>query len=570
MTAVSLMNQKKVPPPLVALKARVRRGMIWVGVLSAMLNMLLLSGSIYMMLVYDMVLPSRSIPTLMGLLLMVTLAYCYQGFLEIIRARIFMHLASSLEIELSAFIHRLVGQTARAAPGRDAVQPVRDLEQIRSFLSGAGPMALMDLPWMLFFIIVLFLLHPWLGATVLAGAIVLIGLTALTNFFAAAKTLQMTRVNNARTRIADTTRRHAEALYVLGMEGRIRDMWTKVSVQYLHTNQSVTSITANLSTVSKMVRLLLQSLVLTVGALLVMSGRASGGVIFASSILSARAFGPVELVIGNWRGLVAARDSWRRLEEALPALMVTRELLSLRPPRRALSVEDLSLCPAGSDQRTVFNASFLVLAGEAVAVLGPSGCGKSTLVRGLVGVLPAVTGSVRLDGAALNQWDSEEIGQHIGYVPQNVELLTGTVAQNIARFEPDAPADLVIDAARQAGVHDLILHLPEGYETQVGNDGSRLSAGQRQRIALARALYRDPFLLVLDEPNSNLDLTGEEALSNAVSSARARGAIVIIVAHRPSILGAVDVVLLMHDGRIKAYGPKERLVPHLLPPITVS
>ncbi|WP_150290567.1 type I secretion system permease/ATPase [Sphingobium estronivorans] len=553
------------PSPLAGIKTRLRRGMIWVGVLSAVLNILLLSGSLYMMMVYDMVLPGRSVPTLLGLLLMVIVAYSFQGFFEALRARIFMHLAASMEVDLSERIHRLVGAIARRSPGRDPLQPVRDLDQIRSFLASAGPMALMDLPWMVFFIIVLFLLHPYLGVTVLLGAVVLVALTAITNKLTAAQTVRMTKIGNIRTRMADTSRRHAEALYVMGMESRIRTAWTTISNQYLGAHERVSNVVSTMSTISKMVRLLLQSLVLTVGALLVMNGYASGGVIFASSILSARAFGPVELVIGNWRTLVSARDSWKRLEESLPQLGLERPLMPLRAPHRALSVEDLTLSPAGSDERTVFNVSFLAQAGEAIAVLGPSGCGKSTLVRGLVGILPAVTGSVRLDGATFDQWDSDDLGRHIGYVPQNVELLTGTVAENIARFEPDAPADLVIEAARQAGVHDLILHLPEGYDTQVGTDGARLSAGQRQRIALARALYRDPFLLVLDEPNSNLDAPGEEALCDAVAMAKTRGAVVIVVAHRPSILQAVDIVLLMRNGRAQAFGPKERLVPHLLP-----
>lgn len=553
---------------LAEIKARLRRGMIWVGLLSAVLNILLLSGSIYMMLVYDMVLPSRSVPTLIGLLFMVTVAYSFQGFLEALRARIFMHLAASMEVDLTGRIHRLIGAIARSAPSREPLQSVRDLDQIRSFLASAGPMALMDLPWMLFFIIVLFLLHPYLGLTVLAGGLLLIVLTAITNRLTAAQTARMTKVGNVRTRMADTSRRHAEVIHVMGMESRMRDAWTRISDQYLIAHERVSNVVSTMSTISKMVRLLLQSLVLTVGALLVMNGDASGGVIFASSILSARALGPVELVIGNWRGLVAARDSWTRLQESLSLIDQDRTVLALRPPRRALSVEDLSLNPAGSNERTVFNLSFLVQAGEAIAVLGPSGCGKSTLVRGIVGILPAAAGSVRLDGATFDQWDNDELGRFIGYVPQNVELLSGTVAENIARFEPDAPADLIVEAARQAGVHDFILHLPDGYHTQVGPDGSRLSAGQRQRIALARALYREPFLLVLDEPNSNLDTMGEEALCDAVAVAKARGAIVIVVAHRPSILQAVDMVLLMKNGRAHAYGPKERLVPHLLPSAT--
>lgn len=549
---------------LVAVLARSRGAMVSIFLMSAVLNVLLLGGSIYMMLVYDMVLPSRSVPTLIGLLAMVTVAYIFQGLIDVVRGRLLLHMSATVDMALGARIHSLVGFLSRTRPGRDPLLPIRDLDQVRAFLSGAGPMSIVDLPWMFFFIIILFLLHPLLGLTVLIGAVILLILTFMTDRMSGALSQRVTRFGSTRGQVAEVSRRHADVLFVMGMEKRMQTAWTTVSSHYLAAQEKLSGISSTMGGISKMFRLLLQSVVLTVGALLVMSGKASGGVIFASSILSARALAPVETVIANWRNFIAARQSWARLKELLNGLPDTAPHQTLPAPRRALSVEDLTLRPVGSTDATVHNVSFLAQAGEAIAVLGPSGCGKSTLVRGIVGILEPATGSVRLDGASIQHWSPENLGPHIGYLPQNVELLGGTIAENIARFEPDAPSDLVIAAARLAGVHDLILHLPEGYNTQVGNDGARLSAGQRQRIALARALYRDPFLLVLDEPNSNLDAPGEEALADAVRHACGRGAVVVLVAHRPSILSAVDLVLLMKDGHAHAFGRKERLVPHLL------
>jgi len=549
---------------LASVLARSRRAFGGIAAISAVLNVLLLGGSIYMMLVYDMVMPSRSVPTLMSLLVMVTVVYVFQGLLDLIRSRLLLHVSATVDQDLGGRVHRLIGYLARVLPARDALQPMRDLDQVRGFLSGSGPTALVDLPWMFFFIAVLFLLHPYIGLTVLAGGLVLIGLTFLTDRLSAEPISRLGSLGSARHMVADGTRRHAEVVRALGMEGRVGEAWAHVSNQYLAAQERMSSVTGTLSGISKIFRLLLQSVVLTVGAMLVMEGRASGGVIFASSILSSRALAPVELAIANWRGFTSARQSWARLKDMLRRMPAEAPEQALPPPSRDLQVEGLSLAPAGSDRLTVEGVSFRALAGEAVAVLGPSGCGKSTLVRGLVGALPARAGQVRLDGATLDQWAPEALGPHLGYLPQNVELLAGTVAQNIARFEADAPPNLVIAAARLAGVHDLILHLSDGYSTPVGNDGMSLSGGQRQRIALARALYRDPFLLVLDEPNSNLDGQGEQALVEAIRHATGRGAIVVVVAHRPSVLEAVDLVLLMQDGRARSYGPKEKLVPELL------
>lgn len=542
-----------------------RRAMIATFVLSAALNVLLLSGSLYMMMVYDMVLPSRSVPTLVGLAVLVLIAYIFQGVLEFIRSRVLLHFSAAVDIDLNSDVHALICLLSRTQADMDSLQPMRDLDQLRQFLAGPGPSALVDLPWMLFFIVILFLLHPYLGLTVLVGGAILIFLTYLTERLTAEKNKRLLILAGARQQVADVSRRHAEVLTALGMQGRVAERWRRSSGQFLAAQERLNYIANSLSNLTKILRMVLQSGVLTVGALLVLEDQASGGVIFASSILSSRALAPVEAAIANWRGFVGARQGWARLKALILAMPPTTTGDILAPPERTLAVENVSLGPPGTQRLTVQGVSFGLSAGQAVAILGPSGCGKSTLVRALAGIWPLAAGAVRLDGADLAQWPPDTLGRHIGYLPQNVELIAGTVAENIARFDPAAKSEDIIAAARLAGVHDLILHLPEGYNSQVGADGRALSGGQRQRIGLARALYGNPFLIVLDEPNSNLDASGEEALASALADVRARGAIVVAVAHRPSLLQSVDLVLLMREGRAVAFGPKEKLIGNLLP-----
>ncbi len=541
--------------------AQARGAFMGVAILSAVLNILMLGGSIFMMLVYDTVLPSRSIPTLTGLLIMVIVVYLFQGVLDVIRGRVLSQVGASVDRGLGARIHQLIGKMAlRVRMPGDGLQPVRDLDNIRVFLSSNGPAALIDLPWMFFFILVLFLLHYWLGITVFAGALVLVALTFLTERATREPSKGVTALTAQRQSMAEAARRHAEVFQAMGMGHRMTRNWIRISDQNLAAQQKLTNVGSTLGGSSKILRMLLQSLVLAVGALLVIDNQATGGIIFASSILAARALAPVEVAIANWRGFVAARQSWARLQQFLKELPEREEPQQLPPPASTLSVEALSLAPPGATRLTVDGVTFLARAGESIAVIGPSGSGKSTLVRGITGIWRPVRGSVRLDGAALEQWSSESLGRHIGYLPQNVELLEGTVAQNIARFEPDASSEKIIAAAKLAGVHDLIVRLPDGYQSEVGADGSALSAGQRQRIALARALYGDPFLIVLDEPNSNLDAEGEGALAQAVDAARGRGAVVVLVAHRQSILSVVNNILYMRDGRALAYGPRDEVM----------
>lgn len=546
---------------------RYRSALVAVAVLSALLNVLVLAGSFYLMMIYDSVLPSHSIPTLVGLFALVTIAYAFQGLFEHGRGKLLASVGSQLERQLSHRVQRAMADLSRlgARSSGDGLGPMRDLDQVRSFLTGTGPATLLDLPWVGFFLIVLGLLHYWLGLFALAGALVLVALTVVTHRIGLEPTRDLARLTAERSGQAEATLRHVEVLTVLGMRGAMERRWDRINQGYLAAQDRLSSSAGKLGSFSKVFRLFLQSAILSVGAVLVIDGKASGGVIFASSLLFGRALAPVDMAIGNWRGFTATRASWARLNELLrsvPAASTGNVTLPL--PSAELRVEGLQAVPPGHPVAAVSNVSFSLEAGSVLGVIGPSGAGKSSLVRTLVGAWPPRRGHVRLDGAALDQWPAERLGQAIGYLPQTVELFDGTIAENIARFAASADSDAVIAAARLAGVHDLIVRMPMGYDTPIGRDGSWLSAGQRQRIGLARALYGNPFLLVLDEPNSNLDQEGEVALEAAIAAARQRGCIVIVVAHRPAILAQATHIILLRGGRMEGFGQRDEVLAPLL------
>ena len=432
------------------------------------------------------------------------------------------------------------------------------------YLSGLGPVALFDLPWIPLYLAICFAFHPLIGLAALGGAIVLIVLTLLTEMLMRAPTKAATDAAVVRNGLAEASRRNAEALIAMGMASRIAEHWNEANRQYMHSQREASDLGGGLGAISKVLRMMLQSGVLAVGAYLVIHQEASAGIIIAGSILSARALAPVDLAIANWKGFVAARQSWQRLNKLLTALPAQPAPMKLQTPIHRLTVEGVSASPPGVQKIVVQDISFELDAGQGLGVIGPSGSGKSSLVRLLVGVWRPVRGTVRLDGAALDQWAPDALGRHVGYLPQDVELMAGTVAQNISRFERDADTEAVIAAAKAVGVHDLIVHLPAGYDTPIGEQGSALSAGQAQRIALARAVYRDPFLVVLDEPNSNLDSEGEEALTRAILGVRERMGIVIVVAHRPSAIAGVDRLLMMSQGKAQAIGPKDEVLSRVL------
>ena len=535
------------------------------AVISGMSNVLMLTGAMFMLEIYDRVLPSRSMPTLVGLLILVAALFAALGVLDAIRGRILVRIGGALDETLSGRVYdTLVRLPLRTGARNDGTQPLRDLDSIRSYLSGLGPVALFDLPWIPLYLAICFAFHPLIGLAALGGAIVLIVLTLLTEMLMRAPTKAATEAAVVRNGLAESSRRNAEALIAMGMASRIAEQWNEANRRYMHSQREASDLGGGLGAISKVLRMMLQSGVLAVGAYLVIHQEASAGIIIAGSILSARALAPVDLAIANWKGFVAARQSWQRLNKLLTALPAQPAPMKLQTPIHRLTVEGVSASPPGVQKIVVQDIGFELDAGQGLGVIGPSGSGKSSLVRLLVGVWRPVRGTVRLDGAALDQWAPDALGRHVGYLPQDVELMAGTVAQNISRFERDADTEAVIAAAKAVGVHDLIVHLPAGYDTPIGEQGSALSAGQAQRIALARAVYRDPFLVVLDEPNSNLDSEGEEALTRAILGVRERMGIVIVVAHRPSAIAGVDRLLMMSQGKAQAIGPKDEVLSRVL------
>ncbi|MER9655079.1 type I secretion system permease/ATPase [Mesorhizobium sp. M0152] len=543
-----------------------RSAFLAIALFSGVLNVLMLSSSIYMLEIYDRVLPSRSMPTLIGLSLLVAILYAGQGVLDFIRGRILVRVGGALDEALGARVYSSVLRLPlKIGRNGDSMQPVRDLDSVRTFLSGTGPTALFDLPWLPLYLAIIFMFHMVLGLTALAGAIVLVLLTVFAERLTRKPVTSGTQTGIIRNGLTTTGNRNAEVIAALGMGGRMARRWEDANRDYLAEQRSVSDIAGGFGAVSKVLRMLLQSAMLGVGAWLVIEQQATAGVIITASILSGRALAPVDLVIANWKGFLTARQGWQRLTRILAALPPDAAPMAMPAPSSHVSMQAVSVAAPGTQRLLIQDAGFALEAGHAVGIIGQSGSGKSTLVRTLVGAWQPAAGRIRLDGADLDQWSPEDRGRFIGYLPQDVELFAGTVAENIARFEPHADPALIIAAARAAGAHELIVGFRDGYETQIGELGEAVSAGQRQRVALARALYRDPFLVVLDEPNSNLDAEGEQALFQAIFSVRQRGGIVVLVAHRPSALGTVDFILAMSQGRVQAFGPKDEILAKLFP-----
>jgi len=541
--------------------ASCRGAFLGIGLFSAVINVLALTGALFMLEIYDRVLPSRSFATLMGLSILAALLFSSQGFLDLIRGRVLVRIGASLDKALSRRLYGAIVRLPLKTGGRgDGLQPLRDLDTVRAFLSGLGPTALFDLPWIPLYLGIIFAFHTLLGVVALSGAVLLASLTLMTELLTRNPTRTATGFGMSRHGLAEASRRNAEVLVAMGMTGRMTDRWSEANEGYLSNQLSASDVTGGFGTVSRVVRVMLQSGVLAIGAYLVIYQQATAGIIIAGAILTARAFAPVDVAISHWKGFVAARQSWHRLAKLLSLFPEQTLPLQLPPPRKQLLVENVSVAPPGSARLVVQDVSFSLKSGQGLGIIGPSASGKSSLARMLVGVWPPTRGRIRLDGAALDQWLPEALGPHIGYLPQDVELFAGTVAQNIARFDPKADPKAIIAVAEAAGVHGLIVALGNGYETQIGEEGTSLSAGQQQRLALARALYGDPFLVVLDEPSSNLDADGEAALTQAILRVREQGGIVVVIAHRPSALAGVDCVLVMNQGRAQAFGPRDEVL----------
>jgi PrtD family type I secretion system ABC transporter len=550
--------------PLSAAFRSCRSALVSSALFSGVINILMLAAPLYMLQVYDRVLASGSVPTLVALTILVAGIFAFLGVFELIRSRI----AARIARHVGEQVHRplfaaILDHTVRRTPQSQA-QPLRDLDLIRHFLTGSGPATLFDLPWTPIYLGVLYLLHPYLGMFALAG-VALLACLALLNDLLTRRPLQRSgESSTAAHRVAEECRRNASAIRAMGMLSAMEQRWGAVHDRALADHQLASDRNGAVAAFAKTTRLFLQSAVLAMGAYLVIEQSITAGAIIAASILMTRAASPIEQGISQWRGYSQFRAARHRLKLVLADFHARPEKMALPAPRGHLRVDGLTLAVPGARKPILRNISFALEPGQVVGIIGPTGTGKSSLAKALVNVWQPQSGMIAMDGAPFHQWDAQVLGRAIGYLPQEVELFDGTFDENIARFRPDASADSVIHAAKLAGVHDLILGFPDGYKMQIGETGSRLSAGQRQRVGLARALYGDPVLVVMDEPNANLDPAGDAALSHAIRVLKKRLVSVVIITHRPSAIHAVDVVLGLKDGHQLAFGPKDQVLKRMV------
>lgn len=556
------MQQVKENSLKAALKA-CKGSFISVGVFSFFVNALMLVPSFYMLQVYGRVVTSGSISTLVMLTIIMAVLMMTMGSLEWARSRVMVRVSTKLDVMLSRQVYRASFKRALDSGGMDAsAQPLNDLTGLRQFLTSNGLFAFFDAPWLPIYIGVMFLFHPWFGWLAIASAIILL-LLAFANEKLTGKALaEANRQNIAASLYTTKNLRNAEVIESMGMLETLMARWAQRQKKVLLLQSQASDSGGTISSISKTFRTFVQSLVLGLGAYLAVKHELNPGLMIAGSILLGRALAPIDMIIGSWKGFISARSQYTRLNEILDKQLAEPERMSLPSPKGEVRVENLIISAPGSKAPIIRNVSFAAAAGSIVGVIGPSASGKSTLARALLGVWAPQHGVVRLDGADVNAWDKRELGPHLGYLPQDIELFEGTVGDNIARFG-DIDAAKVVEAARIAGVHEMILQLPDGYDTVIGGDGVNLSGGQRQRIGLARALYGDPRLIVLDEPNSNLDEVGERALAAALKVLKARAATVFVITHRTSILDQLDRLLVLRDGAIALYGPRELVIAEL-------
>ncbi|MEL6217812.1 MAG: type I secretion system permease/ATPase [Pseudomonadota bacterium] len=532
-----------------------------VAIFSVFVNMLMLTGPLFMLQTYDRVLTSRSEETLVALLVLVSALFLLFGMLDFARGRVLARAGAKFQTMLdsrvfTAIMKKSVSPAERAKPNTSA----RDLESIRSLLASPAPFALFDVPWTPLFLAVIFLFHPLMGWVAVGGGLILIALTLINQIRSREPNAESQAASFEAENLGEAMRQNAEVVQGLGMHNDGMGRWARLRNMAMEKQLLATDRTSSYTSSSKALRFYLQSVMLAVGAWLVLQQQLSPGMMIAGSILMGRALAPIEQAIGQWAQAQRAWRGWKSLGEMLQTIPIERPKTELPAPKGYVEVQKVAVLAPGEEVPALRGISFKVEPGQALGVIGPSGAGKTTLAKVLVGVWPPAAGKVRLDGAALDQWPTNELGRHIGYLSQDIGLFAGTVAENIARLSPKPDDRLVVEAAQRAGAHDLLLSLPQGYNTQIGYAGGRLSGGQRQRVALARALYGDPPVLVLDEPNANLDAQGEQALVDAIREAKSRGKTVVVMAHRPSAIAACDLLLMIDKGLQVDFGPRDEVL----------
>ena len=535
-----------------------RAAFVSVGLFSLFINLLMLVPAIYMLQVYDRVLVTMSGETLLMLTVVVVFLFLVMSLLELVRYRILVRMGNRFDLGLSGRLFQAMFGGGLLTGSRQSAQPLTDLSTLRQFLSGNGLLVFFDAPWVPIYLAVLFLFHPWLGLFATGAGMLLVVLTLIgekiTQPLLSDAAAEQIRANE----LVEANLRNAEAFHAMGMQAGVRARWLQRHRYYL-TGQSLACDRGEaLASSARVLRLLAQSLILGLGAWLVLRAELTAGMMIAGSIVMGRALAPIDRMIGSWRGFVSARGAYRRLEELLQRVPREPERMALPRPRGELRLESVSACVPGGRQPVLHSVCFELAAGEHLGIIGPSAAGKSSLIRVMLGIWPVSSGTVRLDGADIASWQRDLLGPCIGYLPQDVELFDGTVAENIARFG-EIDSQRVVAAARKAGVHEMILSLVEGYDTVIAS-GSGLSGGQRQRIALARALYGDPVVVMLDEPNANLDDRGEQALSEAMQTLKREGVTLCVISHRISVLKDMDRLLLLRDGEVQRFGLREEVM----------
>lgn len=536
-----------------------KRAFISLGLFSFVINVLMLTGPLFMLQVYDRVISSGSMPTLVALTAMTVGVYAIIGLLEIVRSRVIVRVGREIDGRLSDRIFDAALKTSVSGGGKSN-SALRELDSLRQFVGSPGPLAFFDAPWTPVYLLVIFMVHWTLGLAATIGAATLFTLTWISETHARTPLHEAGKSAGRSLDIAETGQRNAETIAAMGMGPDYRKLWSESNRTALDWQLVASDRLGTMSAMSRTLRLLMQSLMLAIGAWLAVNGEITAGAIVAGTIIFGRALAPVEQAISHWRPFIKARESFYRLSDLLEKSPAERQRTALPRPKGFLDVSALRVASPETRQLILTGVSFKVAPGQMLAVIGPSASGKSTLVRALAGLWPPLSGTIALDGAKIDQWHSDDLGRHIGYLPQSVELFSGTVRQNIARFAPDASDEEVVEAAKVANAHELIVSLPKGYDTELGSFGTYLSGGQRQRIALARAMFRKPPLVILDEPNANLDRGGDMALQGAVDNMRANGQTVILVSHRIQAIGQADLLLLMESGQQRAFGPRDAVL----------
>jgi len=534
-----------------------------VGMFSFFVNLLMLTGPLYMLQVYDRVLQSNSIETLIAISVLMVVLYLFMGVFDFLRSRVMVRVADKFEGLMTdkAFAAWLRGsakggKTARAAP-------LNDVSTLKQFLSGNAPTAFFDMPWVIPFIALIFYLHWTLGILAVVGALIIFVAALFNNIRMKKPLVESLKMRRMEQAFAAQAQRNAEAIEAMGMTGNIKARWKAYNEQGGTDGRMASDRQGGTSAFTKSFRMFLQSAMLGAGGALAVKGIITPGAMIAGSIILGRALAPIQMAVGQWRSFGSARDAYGRLNEFYIENPELEPPTQLPAPQGVLTVEGVTAAPPGGSKAVLANLNFAIKPGQGLGVIGPSASGKSTLAKLLTGVWRPQRGAIRIDGATFDQWDRDTIGKHVGYLPQTVELFDGTITENIARFDPNATDEAVVEAAKWAGVHDMILRLSDGYDTRVGLGNTVLSGGQLQRVALARALYGDPVLIVMDEPNANLDPEGDAALTRAISIARKRQKSVIVMAHRPSAIAAVDLILSLRNGQQEAFGPKEEVMAKL-------